>query len=478
MTPVGLAVFGCVLLVLGWFAWRRPQVGLLVLAALTPLDGLSVLLPAGTVPAWWKEAIVALTLVISVVAPQRWPRRRLNLPWWPAIAALVVVGSISGFIAFGALAVLPIKITFFYISIVVILWRAPFSVLDRDRLVTIMLGVGVLNATYGVMQQVIGENGLVDLGYRYGQEVRSAGSVLRSFGTFNQPFPYALYLMMTILVVLAVTLADPRRQRSRVFFWCLPLLIAGMALSVVRASYVGLVAGLLLLGIIRYRSVLYALAGTAAVAIPVALVVIPPATLGTVFSPKSYQTRIEGWATIWQSITAHPFGQGLGASGSAAEKLTSGSIQLPEHLRTRIDGATAFAFGLPYQPDNYYVKLLIELGPIGLWLFILFLCSVVASSIYTTRRAVSEIDAALAAGIGAVVVAAGVASFVSTYLEIFPLDVYLWLLVGTLACIPCTSHDRDPTWRELGPSASNAAADSSTTSHAGLDGPRPERTRT
>lgn len=450
MTPVGIAVVGIGLLTLWWFAWRRPQIGLLVLAALTPLDGLTILLPAGTIPAWWKEAIVASTLVIAFVAPQRWPRSRVALPWWPAIAALVVFGCVSAVAAFGEPGWLPIKITFFYIAIVAILWRAPFSATDRDRLITIMLSVGVLNAAYGLLQQVIGVDGLVSMGYRYGQEVRTAGSVLRSFGTFNQPFPFGFFLMMTITVVLSVTLADPRRRRSRIFFWCLPFLVAAMASSVVRASYAGLLAGLIVLGFLRYRKILYALGGVAVMSIPVLFVVLPKSTVSTVFSPASYETRVQGWSTIWQSVTAHPFGQGLGASGSAAEKLTTASLQFPEHLRVRIDGATAFAFGLPYQPDNYYVKLLIELGPIGLWLFIMFLCSVVASSAYKTRRATSNVDSALAAGIGGLVCAAAVASFVSTYLEIFPLDVYLWLLVGTLACIPCQRGVHDPTWRELG----------------------------
>lgn len=448
MTSILVLAVG--LLVLGRFVWQRPQVGLLVLAALTPLNGLTALLPDGTVPAFWKEALVAFTFVTAFVTPHRAPHPTIRVPWWPAMAALIVLGSVSAIVAFGELGWLPIKITFFYVAIVVILWRAPFTASDRDRLVTIVFTVGLLNAVYGIAQQLLGVDTLVAFGYQYGQEVRTAGSMLRSFGTFNQPFPYGFYLMMTVLLATAVSLAEPRRVRSRVVFWCLPVLVVGMALSVVRASYIGLVVGLIAVGLIRYRRLLYVLAVGAIVAIPVALITVPRPTLATIFSSESYQTRAQGWSAIWRSITDHPFGQGLGASGSAAEKLVAGTVQLPEHLRVRIDGDTALAFGLPYQPDNYYVKLLIELGPIGLWLFVTFLVSVLASAVYTSRRALTIADSALAAGIGAVVAAAAVASFVSTYLEIFPLDVYMWLLVGTLGCIPLRSPEQDPRWREIG----------------------------
>ncbi|GAA1479680.1 hypothetical protein GCM10009624_01200 [Gordonia sinesedis] len=430
----GLGVAGAI--------WQRPQRGILLLAALTPFNGMTVLLPAGMVPAGWKEALLLFTLLVALIRCGSLSVRGLGGGWWPAALALVIFGVVSAFVTFGVDGLVPIKITFIYILVALTIWRAPFTASDRDRLVTIMITVGLINAVYGIAQQFIGVSSLVDLGYVYGNEVRNAGPLLRSFGTFNQPFPYGLFLMVTILVALAVSLNDPHRWRSRLVFWTLPLLIVAMSLSVVRASYLGLVTGLLFMGFVRYRAFLARIALPVVGTVALAVYLLPSSVLSTFVSSDSYATRSGGWTFVWNTIITHPLGEGLGMTGSAGEKLATGSVQLPETLRDRIDGATAFAYGMPYQPDNYYIKLLFELGPLGLWLFLMILVTGLVTSVRVARRAEPS-DSALAVGIGAVIAAAAAASVVSTYFEIFPLDVYFWMLLGVLAGIPTTRHSSD-----------------------------------
>ncbi|GEE00350.1 hypothetical protein nbrc107696_07960 [Gordonia spumicola] len=418
--------------------WRRPARGLLVLAALLPFHGLLKVLPHGLVPSFWKEGLILLTLVLAVVGARGRPRGDFHAPWWPAVAALVVFGSLSAVFTAGTLAALPVKITFFYVLLVVICWFAPLTVHDRDRLVTVLMAIGVVNAVYGVVQQMLGTERLVAMGYEYGQEVREAGGMLRSFGTFNQPFPYALMLMLVILIGLSVSLNDPSRLRSKVFFWCMPLLLVGQALSVVRASFIGLITGLVVLGVIRYRVVLYALGGLAVAALPV-LLLAPTSITGTIFSTASSQTRADGWKATMGSVVDNPFGKGLGTSGAAAEQLVTDGPHLPESLAVRIDGASAYAFGLPYQPDSYYMKVLVELGPIGLWLFVTFLVVSLLSAVTVSRRAVIPYDGAFAAGVAAVIAASAAASIGATLYEIFPMDAFTWLLLGAVGCIQVTA---------------------------------------
>ena len=94
---------------------------------------------------------------------------------------------------------------------------------------------------------------------------------------------------------------------------------------------------------------------------------------------------------------------------------------------------------IPYQPDNYYMKVAVELGPIGLWIFVLVLISSGASALRASRVLPGS-DGALALGVSASIVAAAVASVVSTYFEIFPLDLYFWLLIGTVGCALTQHH--------------------------------------
>jgi len=421
------------------FILRRPQRGLLLLAALAPLHGVLVLVPVAGLNSW-KEALLGVTLVAAAYDA----RRRgsitpaMSAPWWPAAAGLLVFGSASALLTAGALGLIAIKITFFYLLIPVALWWAPFGRRDRDHLVTIVMVMGSLTAVVGLWQQVVGAEYLVRLGYRYNEEVRTAGGLLRSFSTFNQPFPFALYAMLSILVGGAVALAEPRRPRNMAFLCFAPVIALGLGVTIVRAGYLGLVLGLIWLGVHRYRQILVAAGAFVVLAVPV-LVALPASVLGTLTSASSLGERSAGWTGVINDVLTHPLGQGLGTSGSAADRIarSANSVAAPR-----------------YQPDNYYVKMALELGPVGLWLFVLLLISgLVAAS--RASRLLTGRDAALALGVSAAMVAVAGASTVATYLEIFPLDVYFWLLLGVVGCA-VTQHVSDSTRSRSAPVAAGS----------------------
>ena len=155
-----------------------------------------------------------------------------------------------------------------------------------------------------------------------------------------------------------------------------------------------------------------------------ALLFVPSAVLTDYFSSSSLDERATGWQTIFDSLLTAPLGNGIGTTGAAAEK----SLELGADASQLVtyQGSTQL-----YLPDNQYVKTVIELGPIGLWLFLLLGAAVIAAAVKAARRTTGN-DQALAQGIAASVIGAAAASLVSTYLEIFPLDFYFWLLVGVL----------------------------------------------
>jgi hypothetical protein len=94
----------------------------------------------------------------------------------------------------------------------------------------------------------------------------------------------------------------------------------------------------------------------------------------------------------------------------------------------------------------------LELGPIGLWLFTMILVGAAATTLWASRVLARTADAALALGVSASVIAMAVASTVATYLEIFPLDVYFWLLLGVVGCA-VAEHMSDTTRSPSGPEA-------------------------
>ncbi len=405
---------------------KRPQRGVLLLVALTPFNGLLLLVPHPTALDGWKEALVLLLAVMALHTP---PAPRRQLPAYAvALIGLVGIGALSAVAVGGQQGLLGFKIDFFYVLLLPVLWRCPLSARDRDRLVTLLMVTGVVTAVVGLVQQVVGGAALAAIGYDYNTTIRTAGGLLRSFSTFNQPFPFGLYEMLVLLVGVPVALVQVRRRRNAAFLLCTPLLVAGMLSSIVRAAILGLLVGAVFLWWHRDRVLAHAVPIFLAAAL-----FVPPSLYGPVLSPTSLGQRSAGWAETFGRVLAAPLGNGIGASGSAAEK-TAAAV-----------GTTA----LTYQPDNYYFKTVFELGPIGLWLLILILVSafgmarrtslVLRARASTTPDAAQaqqgRRDAALAAGIGAAILAAAAASVVATYFEIFPLDLLFWLLLGVLSSL-------------------------------------------
>lgn len=414
---------------LGLMLYQRPQRGLLLIAALTPLHGLLVIVPGGEALSPWKEGVLLLTLAATFVSPYRTKLPAPSFPWWPAVAAWMAMGVLSAVLVSGLGGITPLKITFFYLIIPVILWRAPFDARDRDTFVTILMGMGVFTALVGLAQQAVGGERLAALGYRWDDHLRTTGGILRSFSTFTTPFAFGLFVMISLIVGGAIALADPHRLRNKLFLYATPIMVLGMGVTIVRASYIGLVVALLWLAIHRHRALLLGF-GAAALAAPIAFFAVPSSILSPLFSSSSLGERGDGWSETLASLWVHPFGQGLGATGSAAAKALADVNPMLSEMSLQ----AAVTFGhMPYQPDNYYIKLAVELGPLGVWLFVLILICAAVSTLRAARIMRGQ-DSALALGVSASVLAVAVASTVSTYLEIFPLDVYFWLLLGIVGC--------------------------------------------
>jgi hypothetical protein len=430
---LGMLLFGVVALHAGWSILARPQRGVLLLAALVPFDGLLLLVPHPGLIDGWKEGLVIVLVLAALLAP---PAARSNgsrhVPaWLVAYGIIAVIGIVSAFSSISPQSMLAIKVNYFYLLLFFVIWRCPLDRTDRDRLVTILMATGAIVAVVGIVQQIVGPEALNQLGYEYNSVIRTTNGRLRSFSTFPQPFPFSLYLMMVLLACTPVALGDPRRPRNKLFLIGTPILLIGLLSGIVRSAMLGLAIGAVYLAVRKYR-VLFAIAPL----VIMGVLLVPGDLVGAVTSSSSLADRTTGWNAIVTPVIGQPVGLGIGTVGAAAQKTTESCCitgdAISEQLGlTRTLGA--------YQPDNYYIKMFVELGPIGLWLFatFLFLCWAYARRI---GRRVTGDDEGLAIGISASVVGAAAASMAATYWEIFPLDLYFWLLVGVLVSIDLDSR--------------------------------------
>jgi O-Antigen ligase len=427
---ISVALLGLLILPL---VWVRPQRGVLLVAALVPLHGLLDIAPEAMRFPAWKEGLILLTLAAAAFAPSRGREPRPALRWWWFAVALAVFGTVSALATLGTSGIFAIKVTFFYmITLPLILYLCPFTARDRENLVTIMMSLGVFCAIVGIAQQVVGAGALSRLGYTYGQNLQLTNGMLRSFSTFQNPFQYAFFLMIVLLVGSSVALANTKNMRNQLFLLASPLLLIGIGVSLVRSAIIGVVVGLVLLAVCRFRSIFRVLIPAGVVAVGAAIVLVSTKFGDSLLSGTSLSERGRGWKFVFGMAYDKPFGSGLGATGAAAERLMVESYG-PRVRALKLTVGDSFIWGRPYQPDNYYIKVLLELGPIGLWLLVALLIAVFLATLRAARQ-LPDPDGAFAFGVTATVLASVVAAVTSTYFEIFPEDFYFWLLVASVGC--------------------------------------------
>lgn len=411
---------------------HRPQRGLLALVALTPFDGLLEVVPHPPALVAWKEVLLVAVVAATFVAPAEVrgaPGRRLP-PWTVGIAVLFALGLASAVSVGSIQGLVGLKIVFFYVLAAVAVWRCPLDRRDRDQLITVLMVVGLVTSVFGIVQQVMGPDRLNALGYQYNSTIRFSGGFMRSFSTFIQPFGFGFFVMTVLLLAVPVAFEDLSRRRNRLFALATPVLGLAVLSTIVRGAWLGLAAGVVYLGVRRYRALL--------LLVPLALVTVlalPPEVASSALSSTSSIERTTGWKTNLSQVGENPFGVGVGATGGAAVKAAEFTGE--EDI---------------YQPDNYYMKVLLELGVLGLWLFVLVLVSTFTLAHRLASTGPPE-DRAFASGLSAVVLASATASVVATYFEIFPMDLLFWLLAGTGAAMAAA----DPS-EELRPQRARACS--------------------
>jgi hypothetical protein len=241
-----------------------------------------------------------------------------------------------------------------------------------------LAATGVFVALVGIAQQILGEGRLIELGYSYTLQVRSINGRLRSFGTMDESFAYAAFLLLTLVALLIWF-----RRR-------IPILLAGAVISLglvfgfVRTS---LIISIALLGLWLARSRRATIAGfllTLAVVAAAAILIWSSGgteTRTVRAGPSLFLTingRTEGWKVVLDSPRTWAIGKGVGEVGVAAERATY-SVSRRER-----DEKHASAV------DSGYFALIADVGFIGLVVFLALAARLVALGKRAIERGLVE----------------------------------------------------------------------------------------
>ena len=238
-----------------------------------------------------------------------------------------------------------------------------------------LIATGVAVALYGIYQQYLGSARLVAFGYSYQDQVRKIGGHLRSFGTLDDPFAYAAFLL------LAISAALWWMQRGPLKTVCVSFMAMGLLLSYVRSAILIAVA-LAAIGLIKSgRAVVGVVVLVASVAAAFAfLVAVSGAneTHSVHAGPNTYVTlngRTSVWATVFSNPAEVPFGLGVGKVGTAAQRAQFGVVKNPTKAT---EGAKAV--------DSGYFATVADVGLVGFVVLLALLTRLVVLGLAAIRR--------------------------------------------------------------------------------------------
>lgn len=177
-------------------------------------------------------------------------------------------------------------------------------------------------AAVGIAQQLLGMWRLYEYGYVFDYHIRTFHDRLRSFGTLDEPFAYAAFLLLGFAALIIwfrfgiLTLALGG------------IILTGLAFSFVRTALIVLLALLALwLARKRYTALSLFLLGAAAMTAFVVLVMSSSTTESrTIRTGASTFLTINGRTESWRIFLGDPevwvLGHGVGEVGTAAERAT------------------------------------------------------------------------------------------------------------------------------------------------------------
>jgi hypothetical protein len=222
-----------------------------------------------------------------------------------------------------------------------------------------LVATALFVALVGIAQQAIGPDRLVELGYSYTLQVRSIDNRLRSFGTMDESFVYAAFLLLALVALLFWF------RRGILIAIVGTLIVVGLAFAQVRTS---LVIAIALIGLWLARS------HRPTVAAFLLLVAVTGAAAILVWSSGGTETRTvragpslfltingrtDGWKVVLDDPRTWAVGKGVGEIGVAAERATY-SVSRRERDEERVASAV----------DSGYFALIADIGFIGLVAFL------------------------------------------------------------------------------------------------------------
>ncbi len=250
---------------------------------------------------------------------------------------------------------------------------------------------------------------------------------VRVFSTVGDAATFGFLMIIGVLFACALALGSSWRWRLVLLLGCLPLLY-GMAASYSRGPVVALVAGVVAL-LLAARNFWLATSLAALSAVGVAILLATGSgqlldRLSTAARPDedaSFNVRMAYVNTYLPEIAQRPFGFGINTSGGGARRVSGG------------EGVRGSVVGVP--TDNYYFKVALEMGWVGLVLWLWLNLALLLHAFRVHHRLRDPQLKAIALGTASVLVAIAVGALSNDILAQKPIAELFWLCAGLVVVL-------------------------------------------
>ncbi|MDP2807278.1 MAG: hypothetical protein Q8O74_03970 [bacterium] len=402
--------------------------GVLVLIGLAPFYGFArFVLEVPPSMILIKEAIVVLISVSWLLEDVF--LKRIKLPQNPVLMPLGIFLFILiiQFLRTGT----PMQSLFglrIYITYVPLFYVVLTEKITNRRLETalfLMVFTAMLTVAYGFWQWSVGLEGLRAFGLaKAGPNISSMG-YLRVFSTYAGPEYFAINLILNMLILFGLITASKNVTAKTIYSVCIGLMMFMLAATLYRSMWImALVAAAAILAITRrYRYII-----VMALVLFAVIQYSPPYVkerAGVTFSKddESYQIRKELYfKTNVINVLENIIGYGVGSSmGNISFSGQTGRVH---SSRLLMGGAT----------ESWLASVTIELGVIGLLVYLWLMVAVIKTSLYIYKSASEVFWRALSLGFSAFAIGYLVVSSFFLVPACFPAgDLYFWFLTAIMA---------------------------------------------
>lgn len=424
----------------GIYDWRLSVYGLL---AFLPVVGVFVVasFPSAELALISKDMLFVLPAYLGFLVYLVTRRASFAVPGLPmgllALFGIVVIGqAVNPSVPSFLVAAIGTKVWIGYVPLVALGYYLVRSERDLVRLLAVVTTVAIVPATIGIVEAVAIAGGAGDRVYAlYGD---TAGAVTQNYAEFDYagggklrrvpstfPFVTQYYVFVSIMVALAYAfwrMAPTTRARSFARAAWLLLLVAAF-LSGARGAFI--LIPLLTCGVVALdrglaRQSLVWLTPLAALGVAASVI----GTSGAHLFTKAFETGRADFAFTFvggvrDAVAAGWLGLGTGTVTNAAR-----------HAYGDSDSFTS-THGL--LNESWYVKAQLELGIVGLALLVAILGATLATALRRHRRLRNPRFRAFSAAVIGLLLWNVAYAFKAQHVDIDPLNVYFWLLLGVLA---------------------------------------------